>query len=137
MECDECGGELVAEDAYDPAPEELRCMTCGYRVPGAGFEREPDDDYIGGYTVDDPCPRCEKTTLVPRSEAARRVRPSAGAVLAEPEYGLARRIAERLLEDHWTGEMPVDVWRIAKGLGLSIVVGEFGHEGRLEDGVIK
>lgn len=135
LECAECGGELVEEDAYDPEPEELRCMNCAYVVPGAGLGDEIDDDYTGGLTVEDSCPRCGKQMLVSRSEAARRGR-SAGAVRAEPEYGLARRAAERLRDDHWTGEMPVDVWKIAKKLGLRIEVRDARHEGRLTEGVI-
>ena len=136
LECNECGGELIEEDAYDPEPEELRCATCGYVVSGAGLESERDDDYSGGFTVDDLCPRCEQPTLVPRSATARAAG-GVAAVLAEPEFALARRIAGRLLEGHWTGEMPVDVWKIAGSLGLEIVVGEFGHQGRLEGRVIK
>lgn len=136
VECGECGGELVEEDAYDPEPEELRCMSCAYVVEGGGSTDERDEDYAGGLTVDDPCPRCNKTTLVPRSVALARGN-RAAAVLQEPEFSLARAAAERILEDHWTGEMPVDVWKIAAQLGLRVVTGDFVHQGRLEDGVIK
>jgi len=50
---------------------------------------------------------------------------------------LARAAARRLLEDHWTGEMPVDVDRIAQALGLKVVVGAFHHQGMLRDDVIE
>lgn len=139
VDCDECGGteSLVAEDAYDPAPAELRCTSCAYLVDGAGFDGSREEEYAGGLTVDDACPRCGQETLVPRSEATARARSASSAVLAEPEFALARRVAERVLENHWSGEMPVDVWKIAKALEIEIQVGDFKHEGRLEGGVIK
>jgi hypothetical protein len=57
-------------------------------------------------------------------------------VRQEPEFGLARRAAARVLEDHWTGETPVDVWKIAEKLGLRVEVRQTRHEGRITEGVI-
>jgi hypothetical protein len=141
LECVECGGDLVEEDSYDPEPEELRCMSCAYIVAAAGFDApddesdERDDEYAGGLTVEDACPRCGKKTLVPRSQVARRGQ-TANAVRVEPEFGLARRAAEGLLENQWTGETPVDVWKIAEKLGLRIEARHTRHEGRITEGVI-
>ena len=137
IDCDACGGEgtLIPEDAYDPEPEELRCSRCAYVVEGAGFSGERSEEYAGGLTVDDPCPRCGGE-LVPRAAiAARGV--MASAVREQPEFALARAAAQRLLEDHWTGEMPVDVDRIAEALGLKVVVGAFHHQGMLQADVIE
>src|SRR4051794_19403815 len=115
VDCTDCGAEdaLVAEDAYDPDPEELRCSRCAYVVEGGGTDDEHDADYAGALSVDDPCPRCG-SDLVPRGSW----RPTATTVREQPESGLARGAALRLLHDHWTGEMPVDVERIAHAVGL-------------------
>ncbi|HMJ01169.1 MAG TPA: ImmA/IrrE family metallo-endopeptidase [Gaiellaceae bacterium] len=134
VDCSECGAEegLVAEDAYDPEPEELRCSRCAYVVEGGGIDEEHDDDYAGALTVDDPCPRCGGE-LVPKTAS-----PGPTTTVSEkPESGVARAVARRLLMQHWTGEMPVDVDRIAKAVGLKVVRGPFRHQGMLRDGVVE
>jgi hypothetical protein len=130
VDCSECGAEegLVPEDAYDPEPDELRCAHCGYVVEGGGTGDARDDDYAGGLTVDDPCPRCNGE-LVPKTAW----RSGTAVVREQPEFALARGAARRLLEDHWTGEMPVDVERIAEAHGLEVRRGSFNHEGRLNE----
>ena len=137
IDCDNCGAEggLLPEDAYDPEPDELRCSDCAYIVEGAGFDGERDEDYAGGLTVEDPCPRCGGA-LVPRATMAERNRASS-AIREQPEFALARAAAHRLLEDHWTGEMPVDVHQIAKALNLKIVITSSRHEGLLREDVIE
>jgi hypothetical protein len=134
LDCSECGADeaLVAEDAYDPEPDELRCSRCAYVVEGGVGAVEYDADYAGSLTVDDPCPRCGGV-LVPRGAAAG----ASGAVRQQPEFALARAAARRLLEEHWTGETPVDVKRIAAAVGLMIRGGYFGHEGLLKGDVIE
>jgi hypothetical protein len=134
LDCSECGAEegLVAEDAYDPDPEELRCSRCGYVVEGGGSAGERDEHYAGALTVDDPCPRC-RGELVPKTA---RDGPSS-VVRQQPESTLARAAARRLLEDRWTGEMPVDVDRIAHAVGLRVRRGPFRHQGMLKNGVIE
>jgi hypothetical protein len=135
VDCIECGADdaLVAENAYDPEPEELRCSRCAYVVEGGGTDDEHDADYAGALSVDDPCPRCGGE-LVPRGSW----RSTAPAVREHPEFGLARAAARRLLDDHWTGEMPVDVEQIARAVGLEIQRGAFTHQGRLrEESVIE
>jgi hypothetical protein len=136
IDCSECGAEeaLVPEDTYDPEPSELRCSRCGYDVEGGGTGGdEHDEDYAGRLTVDDPCPRC-RGVLVPRGESRPR---TAAAVREQPEFALARAAAGRLLEEHWTGEMPVDVKRLARAVGLTVRGGYFAHEGRITDDVIE
>jgi hypothetical protein len=138
IDCDDCGGDgtLVPEDAYDPEPDELRCSHCAYVVEGAGFTGERDEEYSGGLTVDDPCPRCGRE-LVPPTAMAERGRRSSAAVREQPHFALARAAAQKVLENHWTGEMPVDVRRIAEALGLTVIVGPFRHQGMLRDVVIE
>jgi hypothetical protein len=133
VDCDACGAEeaLVAEDAYDPEPEELRCSSCGFEVAGGGLG-EYGEDYAGALSVDDPCPRC-RGVLVPKATWRR----PTGSVTGQPEYALARAAARELLEDHWTGEMPVDVDKLARALGLHVRRGPFNHQGLLKDGVIE
>jgi hypothetical protein len=133
VDCDACGAEeaLVAEDAYDPEPEELRCSSCGWEVAGGGLG-DYGNDYAGALSVDDPCPRC-RGVLVPKAAW----RGSTGAALEQPEYALARAAARDLLDDHWTGEMPVDLDKLAHALGLHVRRGPFNHQGLLKDGVIE
>jgi hypothetical protein len=135
LDCTECGAEegLVPEDAYDPDPEELRCAHCGYVVEGGGTGGdERDDDYAGALTVDDPCPRCGGE-LVPHTSS----RPATSQIREQPEFSMARAAASRLLEEHWTGEMPVDVDRIATAVGLVVRRGGFAHQGLLKESVIE
>jgi predicted RNA-binding Zn-ribbon protein involved in translation (DUF1610 family) len=127
--CPECGAEdtLAAADAYDGEPDELVCGNCGYRGSGGGGGADS-----GRLTVDDRCPRCGREMLTTRE----RMRAGQGAlqVRAEPEYSIARAAARRLLEDHWTGELPVDVKRVAAAVGLRVEGGYFAHEGLLVGG---
>jgi hypothetical protein len=133
VDCDACGAEegLVVEDAYDPEPEALRCSSCGYEVEGGGLG-EYGEDYAGALSVDDPCPRC-RGVLVPKAAWRR----ATGTATERPEYALARAAASDLLEDHWTGEMPVDVDKVARALGLHVRRGPFNHQGLLKEGVIE
>ena len=127
--CPECGAEdsLEASDAYDDEPDELVCGNCGYRADGGGGGEDS-----GRLTVDDPCPRCGREMLTTRER--KRAGRGARQVRAEPEYSIARAAARRLLEDHWTGELPVDVKRVAKAVGLGVRGGYFAHEGLLVSG---
>jgi hypothetical protein len=127
LECEECGGELVEEDAYDPEPEELRCVDCGARATGGARPRDEDDSerdeyYQGRYGVGDACPRCggdlDASTAVftPLHE--------------RPEYRLAKEAARKLLRKH-RQQTPVDVEALARAEGLQVVYGTFTHEGLL------
>lgn len=127
-ECDECGGELVEEDAYDPEPEELRCVDCGAKVTGGAPLRDEDDPdrdeyYEGRYGVGDTCPRCggelDAATgpFTPLNE--------------RPAYRLAREAARKLVRKHGPTESPVDVVALARAEGLEVVFGAFAHEGLL------
>jgi len=86
-ECRECGEEaLIADDAYDAAPELLVCVVCRRELAGGPVTRQGDEWYEGRYTVDDPCPLCGGE-LVPRAWAP--------PLRSRPELGLARRVAQK------------------------------------------
>jgi IrrE N-terminal-like domain len=130
--CPECGEEdtLEPEDAYDPEPTDLVCAVCRHRVDA----RAAGDELVSAprLTPEDPCPRCGRLALAPLELAS--VRVSAQREIAvSPEYGMARGAAERVLERHWTGETPVDVYKIAEAMGLTVVTRRTSHQGRLSD----
>ena len=134
--CPECGGEdtLEPEDAYDPEPVLLVCAVCRYRVDG----RATGDELASSQrlTPEDPCPRCGHRALA-AADAPAVAGDARRPTVTEPEYALARGAAERVLDRHWTGEMPVDVWKIAAGMGLRVVVVSAAHQGRLTEDVIE
>jgi hypothetical protein len=125
LDCDECGAEgaLVPEDAYDPEPNELVCVDCGYEVEGGGRGVHEDSDYAGRLSVEDPCPRCEGV-LDP--DGRRR-----GSVREQPEYKLAKGAAQALLRKHKLTGPQIDVAALAEAEGLQVVYGRFPHEGML------
>lgn len=134
--CPECGGEdtLEPEDAYDPEPILLVCAVCRYRVDGRAT-----GDELGSsqrLTPEDPCPRCGHPGLG-AADAAALAGAARRSAATEPEYALARGAAERVLDRHWTGEMPVDVWKIAGAMGLRVVVTSAGYHGRLTEEIIE
>lgn len=134
--CPECGGEdtLAPEDAYDPESVDLVCAVCRYRIDAraAGDELESPRRL----TTEDPCPRCGQRALAP-ADSAHTPRTSRHEAADTPEYALARGAAERVLERCWTGEMPVDVRKIARAMGLHVITAGSAHQGRLSGGVIE
>jgi hypothetical protein len=126
-ECDQCGGALADDDAYDPTPDVLRCTTCGRELAGGIAHGNRSEDHEGSYTVDDDCPICGGE-LSPATEA--------GDVRAQPEYKVARAAAESLLK-RYGGAIPVDVEGIARGEGLAVKRGSFSHDGLLIGDVIE
>jgi hypothetical protein len=134
-ECPECGGEeaLVAEDAYDPEPLELICCDCRAHFDGGPVGSGPaaDVDHEGRYTVEDPCPFCSSADgageLVPIEQFTEPRR--------QPDTPVARAVAERLWRADGSG-VPVDVFRIARATGLTVIVGAFDHAGLLRDGAV-
>lgn len=133
--CPECGSEdtLEPEDAYDPEATDLVCAACRYRVDARATGDEAESSTL---TPEDPCPRCGHRALGP-ARAVSRVGVAQREVSTEPEYTLARGAAERVLERYWTGEMPVDVEKVAKAMGLQVVTGGSEHQGRLSGKVIE
>jgi hypothetical protein len=125
LDCEECGAEgaLVPEDAYDPEPNELVCVDCGYEVEGGGRGRHDDADYAGRLSVDDPCPRCEGV-LDP--DGRRR-----GGVRDQPEYKLAKGAAQALIRKHKLTGPQIDVAALAEAEGLTVRYGRFPHQGML------
>lgn len=128
LECDECGGELVEEDSYDPEPDELRCVDCGGKFAGGARPRDEGEDerdefYEGRYGIGDSCPRCGGELDV------------AGApftpINERPEYRLAKEAARKLMREHGLTEVPVDVETLARAEGLEVVYGRFAHQGLL------
>src|SRR5687768_3255229 len=116
VDCPECGGELVEEDAYDEEPEELVCVDCGYRIQGGGRGRATDDDFHEGrLSVDDPCPRCEGV-LDPDRGRRRTVR-------EQPEFKLAKAAARNLVAKHGLSGAKIDVEALAIAEGLKVVRG--------------
>src|SRR4051794_2956826 len=100
-ECPECGSDqLVEEDAYDGAPDTLRCVECGREVDGAAPGSDLADE-ASRYTVDDNCPLCERGELVPVDQAPplRRV----------AEFAVARGAARRVRQRSSSNSLPVDV----------------------------
>lgn len=125
--CAECGEEgLVVEDAYDPAPRTLICVTCRRECDGAtaagGAQYGKDDR--AALTVDDPCPLCEGE-LVPAEDAP--------SPRQQPEYTMARAAARRLRGRHPDAHPE----EIARAEGLEVVVGPFAHQGMLNEGVVE
>jgi rRNA maturation protein Nop10 len=125
--CSDCGEEtLVEEDAYDPEPQLLRCVTCRRELQGGatgtrGLDEDDADWYEGRYSVDDACPLCGGE-LVPKDEAP--------PVRQQAEYRLARGVASKLRGS----SLRCDPVAIAKAQGLEVVIGPFDHEGKLVDG---
>jgi hypothetical protein len=131
-ECPECGADeaLVEEDSYDPEPSELICTDCRARFDGGPIGSGPaDEDHEGRYTVEDPCPFCsseeQRGELVPLEDFK--------APKAQPETAVARAAAHKLWSEHGS-QIPVNVAAIAEVAGLTVVVGSFGHAGRLSEG---
>lgn len=120
--CPGCGAEeaLVEEDQYGEAPETLRCVDCRREVDAAppGSNLGPES---GRYTVDDDCPLCGMGELVPADQLP--------SVRSKAETGLARRAAAKLTGPN--PPLPVDVERLARLGGLSLVRGAFKHDGLL------
>jgi hypothetical protein len=134
LECEECGGELVEEDAYDPEPEELRCVDCGAKVAGGARphdedEADRDEFYEGRYGVGDACPRCAGELDASTSGFT--------PLHERPEYRLAKEAARKLMRKHGLTEAPVDVEALARAEGLEVVYGAFAHEGLLIDNRIE
>lgn len=134
LECEECGGGLVEEHAYDPEPEELRCVDCGATVEGGARPSDDDDTerdsfYQGRYGVGDACPRCGGELDATSSRFT--------PLHERPEYRLAKKAARKLMRKHGLGEAPVDVLAPAKAEGLEVVYGRFDHHGLLKDGRIE
>lgn len=134
--CPECGSEdtLETEDAYDPEAMDLVCAACRYRVDARAAGDEVESS--APLTPEDPCPRCGHQALGP----AHAVATLGGAqrdISIEPDYVLARGAAERVLGRYWTGEMPVDVRKVAKNMGLQVVPAGSGHQGRLSGKLIE
>jgi hypothetical protein len=125
QECTECGSEdLELVDAYDPVEHELQCGFCGYTVDTSsrlGEESGSDADETPE-SVDDPCPICTHA-LVPRNQA-REIRHT-------PEYKLSRQAARKLHREHGIPGPPYDVERLARALGLDVVIGAYDHDGML------
>ena len=134
-ECRECGErELVELDAYDdPEIRGLRCANCGFEVE-AGVRIAWDDDEQASFSVDDDCPLCEAAGVPSQPlEPA----DSAPAPRDEPEFGVARAAAQKLREEVGEMEAPIDVERIARHVGLTVVRGMFLHDGLLDGTTIK
>lgn len=134
--CPECGSEdtLEPEDAYDPEETDLVCAACRYRVDARATGDETESS--AQLTSEDPCPRCGHRALGP-AQAVSRTGVAQREVSTEPEYTLARGAAERILERYWTGEMPVDVEKVAKAMGLQVVTAGSQHQGRLSGKLIE
>jgi rRNA maturation protein Nop10 len=125
-ECRECGEEaLVAEDAYDPAPDVLVCVVCRRELAGGPVTQHGDEWNEGRYTVDDPCPLCGGE-LVPRD--------SAPPLRSRPELGLARRVAQKLRREAGVEAPWCEPAVIAERAGFAVVLGSFAHQGMLVDG---
>jgi rRNA maturation protein Nop10 len=124
--CRECGEEtLVAEDAYASEPELLMCVDCRRQVAGGPAHEppsDPDDWYEGRYTVDDPCPLCDGE-LVPKDAAP--------PLSARAEFGLARKVAQRLRREAGVAGPRCDPGDIARQQGIELEIGPFAHEGQL------
>jgi hypothetical protein len=134
-ECRECGEpELVELDAYDdPGIRELRCANCGFEVE-AGVRVSWDEGEQARFSVDDDCPLCDAVGVPGQSlEPADRM----PARQDEPEFGVARSAAEKLREDLGETRAPIDVERIAVEVGLTVIRGNFLHDGLLEGTTIK
>ena len=125
-ECRECGEDaLIAEDAYDPAPDLLVCVVCRRELAGGPVTQQGDEWYEGRYTVDDACPLCGGQ-LVPRD--------SAPPLRSRPELGLARRVAQKLHREAGVEGPWCDPAVLAKRAGFAVVRGAFAHQGMLVDG---
>jgi hypothetical protein len=131
--CPECGcEELVQVDAYDDDVSELRCAECGFEVEcGVKVEWEEDTRV---FTVDDDCPVCEvEGNLGQPLEPADAVT----SVRQQPEYKAATAAARKLRERTVGDGIPVDVAEIARQCGLTIVRGDFDHDGMLRESTIE